>query len=86
MIPHVQSSYEHQFANDSREITTELLTQPGIPLRARTDRPERDYVKLGVGTQVVFSPKISGAIDYETIIGRDKVSDNVVKGEIRYQF
>ncbi|MDP8965902.1 MAG: SGNH/GDSL hydrolase family protein, partial [Cyanobacteriota bacterium] len=37
VIPYVRASYEHEFADDSREIVTELATQPGIPMRANTD-------------------------------------------------
>ncbi len=86
VIPNVRASYEHQFANNSREITTELVTQPGIPMRTRTGDPDRDYIKLGAGAQLVFSQNLSGAIDYETIIRRNDISDNVIKGEVRYQF
>lgn len=79
-------SYEHEFADDSREIVAELVTQPGIPMRANTAKPDRDYVKLGVGTQVQFSDNFSGAIDYEMIIGRKDFSDQAVKAEVRFQF
>lgn len=86
VIPQVRVSYEHEFADDSREIVTELVTQPGIPMRANTAKPDRDYVKLGVGTQVQFSDNFSGAIDYETVIGRKDFSDQAVKAEVRFQF
>jgi len=86
VIPYVRASYEHEFANDRREIETELVSQPGIPMSTTTDRPDRDYVKLGAGTQVVFSKNVSALIDYETIIGREDFSDQTVKAEIRFQF
>lgn len=86
IIPQFRVSYEHEFADDSREIVTELVTQPGIPMRANTAKPDRDYVKLGVGTQVQFSDNFSGAIDYETVIGRKDFSDQAVKAEVRFQF
>lgn len=86
VIPYVRASYEHEFANDRREIETELVSQPGIPMSTTTDRPDRDYVKLGAGTQVVFSKNVSALIDYETIIRREDFSDQTVKAEIRYQF
>jgi outer membrane lipase/esterase len=86
VIPYVRATYEHEFANDSREIVTELVTQPGIPMRTSTDSPDRDYVKLGVGTQVVFSENVSGVIGYDAIVGRKDVTDQSVKAEIRFQF
>lgn len=55
-------------------------------MRTTTDEPDRDYVKLGAGAQVLFSDDLSGAIDYEAVIGYEDVNDQVIKGEIRYQF
>ncbi len=86
IVPNIRASYEHEFANDSRTITTELVSQPGIPIRAGTNNPDRDYVKLGAGAQMQFSKNFSGALDYETILGRNDFSDNLIKGELRYQF
>jgi outer membrane lipase/esterase len=41
---------------------------------------------LGAGAQMQFSKNFSGALDYETILGRNDFSDNLIKGELRYQF
>lgn len=86
VIPNIRVSYERELANDSREIITELVTQPGIPMRTAVGDHDRDYIKLGIGTHVVFSENASGLIDYATAIGRDNFSDHVIRGEIRYQF
>jgi outer membrane lipase/esterase len=86
IVPNIRASYEHEFANDSRTITTELVSQPGIPMRAGTNNPDRDYIKLGAGAQMLFSKNFSAALDYETILGRNDFSDNLIKGELRYQF
>lgn len=86
VTPNIRASYEHEFANDSREIVTELVTQPGIPMRTTTDDPDRDYVRLGAGVDVQFSQNFSGAIDYETVVGREDYTDHAVRAEVRYQF
>ncbi|BAZ03882.1 autotransporter domain-containing protein [Calothrix sp. NIES-3974] len=86
IIPHLRVSYERELGENTRTITTELLNQPGIPRRINTPERDKDYLKLGVGTQVVFSQNFAGAIDYETVIGRENFSDNLVRGEIRYSF
>ncbi len=86
IIPNIRASYEHEFANDTRTIVSELVSQPGIPMRSQSDEPDRDRIRLGAGIQMVFSQNFSGAIDYETVIGQNDFSDNTVKGEIRYQF
>jgi outer membrane lipase/esterase len=86
IIPNIRANYEHEFANDTRTITSELVSQPGIPMRSQSDQPDRSRIRLGAGVQLVLSPNLSGAIDYETVVGQNDFSDNAVKGEIRYQF
>ncbi|PPS39633.1 autotransporter domain-containing protein [Chroococcidiopsis sp. TS-821] len=86
VIPHLRASYERELAENNREIVTELITQPGIPLRTRVGDRDRDYVKLGIGAQIVFSENALGLIDYETTIGRENFNNQVIKGELRYQF
>jgi outer membrane lipase/esterase len=86
IIPNIHASYEYQFAPTHRIITTELVTQPGVPMHAQTNESDRDYFKLGAGTQILFSQNFTGAIDYEVMLGRENFSNNVIKGEIRYQF
>lgn len=86
VIPYVRATYEHEFANDSREIITEMASQPGIPMRVNTENSDRDYVKLRAGVQAIVSENVSGTLDYQTIIGRKDYNDQAVKAEIRYQF
>ncbi|MBE9191803.1 autotransporter domain-containing protein [Gloeocapsopsis crepidinum LEGE 06123] len=86
VIPALRASYERELADNNREIVTELVTQPGIPMRTTVGDRDRDYIKLGIGAQVVFSENAIGLIDYETVIGRENFNDQIVRGEIRYQF
>lgn len=86
VIPNIRASYERELANNNREIVTELVTQPGIPMRTTVGDRDRDYVKLGIGAQVVFTENALGLIEYETVIGRENFNDQIVRGEIRYQF
>ncbi len=86
VIPYIRATYEHEFANDSREIVTEMASQPGIPMRVNTNNSDRDYLKLRAGAQIVVSENVSGTLDYQTILGRKDYSDQAVKAEIRYQF
>jgi outer membrane lipase/esterase len=50
-IPYIRGSYEYQLADTERTITTELLTQPDIPIRAKIPASDRDYFKLNLGTR-----------------------------------
>lgn len=86
ITPYVAANYEHEFANGSREITTELASQPGIPNRTRTGEPDRDFVRLSAGVQTQFVNNLSIGVGYETILGKQDVSDHSVQARLRYQF
>ncbi len=86
VTPYIAANYEHEFANGSREITTELVTQPGIPNRTRTGEPDRDFVRLSAGVQTQFLNNLSIGVGYETILGKQDVTDHAVQARIRYQF
>ncbi len=86
ITPYIAANYEHEFANGSREITTELASQPGIPNRTSTGNPDRDFVRLSAGLQTQFANNLSVGIGYETILGKRDVSDNFVQARVRYQF
>ncbi len=84
--PYIRGSYEYQLADTERTITTELLTQPGIPIRATTQTSDRDRFKLNLGTQWQLSPDLFGIISYETAIGKDDHKYQTILGEIFYRF
>lgn len=86
ITPYLAANYEHEFANGSREIVTELVSQPGIPNRTRTDEPDRDFIRLSAGVQTQFVNNLSIGVGYETILGKRDVSDHSIQARIRYQF
>ncbi|MCU0549508.1 MAG: autotransporter domain-containing protein [Leptolyngbya sp. Prado105] len=86
ITPFIAANYEHEFANGSREIVTELASQPGIPNRIRTGEPDRDFVRLSTGVQAQFANNLSVGVGYETILGKQDVSDHAVQAQLRYQF
>lgn len=86
ITPYIAANYEHEFANNSREITTELVSQPGIPNRTQTGEPDRDFVRLSAGVQTQFLNNLSIGVGYETILGKQDVTDHAVQARIRYQF
>lgn len=86
ITPFIAANYEHEFANGSREIVTELASQPGIQNRTRTGESDRDFVRLSAGVQSQFANNLSVGIGYETILGKEDVSDHTVQAQLRYQF
>lgn len=84
--PYFGINYEHEFANDPRTITTEFVNQPGFNWQTKTNEIDRDYLRLNLGVQTKFVNNLSVGIGYETLLGKDNVSDNYINGQIRWQF
>ena len=65
---------------------TELVTQPGIPIRTKIGASDTDFIRLSTGFQTEFTNNLSVNLGYETIVGKDNFSDNYLNAKIRYQF
>jgi outer membrane lipase/esterase len=83
--PYFSASYERELANNNRRIVTELVTQPGIPIRTSIGGGDRDFLRLGTGVQAQFSNNLSAGLGYERLFGNSS-SDNYLNAQLRYQF
>jgi outer membrane lipase/esterase len=84
--PYFAANFEHEFAQNSRQIATELVTQPGIPIRTKIGAGDRDFIRLSTGFQTEFTNNLSVNLGYETVVGKDNFSDNYLSAKVRYQF
>jgi outer membrane lipase/esterase len=84
--PYLAGSFEHELAQNGRQVVTELVTQPGIPIRSNIGANDRDFIRLSTGLQTEFTNNLSVNLGYETVIGKDNFSDNYLNAKIRYQF
>jgi outer membrane lipase/esterase len=84
--PYLAANFEHELGQNGRQIVTELVTQPGIPLRTNVPVNDRDFIRLSTGVQTEFTNNLSVTLGYETVVGKDNFSDNYLNAKIRYQF
>ena len=84
--PYISANFEHEFGQNGRQIVTELVTQPGIPIRTNIGANDRDFIRLSTGIQTEFTNNLSVNLGYESVIGKDNFSDNYLNAKIRYQF
>jgi outer membrane lipase/esterase len=84
--PYFAANFEHEFGQNGRQIVTELVTQPGIPIRTNIGANERDFIRLSTGFQTEFTNNLSVNLGYETIVSKDNFKDNYLNALIRYQF
>jgi outer membrane lipase/esterase len=83
---YVAANFEHEFTQNGRQIVTELVTQPGIPIRTNIGANDRDFIRLSTGFQTEFTNNLFVNLGYETVVGKDNFSDNYLNATIRYQF
>jgi outer membrane autotransporter protein len=85
--PQTRCEWVHEYANDSRNIKARFVYDPTFTFFSfKTDKPDRDYVNLGIGLSAVFPKKISSFVYYEPVLGLDDVTSHHVVAGIRYEF
>ncbi len=85
LSPYFSASYERELANNDRQIVTELVTQPGIPMRTTTSATDRDYLRLSAGVRAQLSDNFSASVGYERLFNNNS-TDNYFNAQLRYQF
>ena len=86
LTPFLNISYEHELTDSSRAITTELATQPGIPIRNRIGKSNLDIVRLGIGVRGRIQDSISVMVGYETVLGNQFTTSHAIHGQLKYTF
>ena len=87
LIPQARFEWEHEFSDESREVSAQFIHDPSSStFSITTDRPDQDFLNIGVGFSIVTAEGRSGFIDYETRIGQDNISSNWVKAGVRLEF
>ena len=79
--------WAHEFDNNSRFITASFLNDPTQgEFDIKTDKPDRDYFKLGIGASATLGANRSAFVYYESLLGYDDLSEESVVGGFRWDF
>lgn len=98
VVPRFRAEYNHEFDDDSvllraqyfapidpsNDLTATGLTNPVF--EARTGEPDRDFAVIGGGISAVFQRNVQAFIDFESVVGRSKVSNNILTTGVRVDF
>ena len=68
----------------SNNLTATGLTNPVF--EARTDEPGRDFAVVGGGVSAVFQRNVQAFVDFESVVGRSKVTNNILTTGVRVEF
>lgn len=87
VIPQLLMNWEHEFADDRRNITVRFRNDPtNSGLTLRTSKPIRDYADLSASVVGSFQGGWSGFIDYETVLFHKRLSAHTFTAGVRKMF
>ena len=91
LTPYVRADWEHEFENDSRNITArfaavdssyDVLNTITIP----TDAPDRDFMNLGAWDSALLPGGFQCFLDYSTVFGYEDITLHRFVAGLRYEF
>ena len=85
MLFRSSANYSRDLTDGSREITTELATQPGIANRTLVNGGDRDVVRLGLGVNARLMNALTLSLGYEKAMSQNS-SDQSIQGQLNYSF
>ena len=87
LTPLARAEWEHEFKGGSRLISGSLLADPlGTTFGAPTNNPDRNYVNLAAGLTATLPRGMSAFAHYETVLGREHVTNHSFTAGVRFQF
>ncbi|MES9939051.1 MAG: choice-of-anchor D domain-containing protein [Candidatus Thiodiazotropha sp. 6PLUC7] len=87
MIPYARLDWLHEFEDDSQVISAHFVSDPnGQAIQIETDDPDRDYLRLRIGTSAQFKNGMVGFIDYGTILAHSDWTSHTISVGFRTEF
>jgi uncharacterized protein YhjY with autotransporter beta-barrel domain len=87
MIPYARLDWMHEFKDDAQTITAHFVDDPaGNAIEFSTDDPDRDYMRLSIGTSVQFENGIASFIDYNTLLANSEWRHHAISLGMRMAF
>lgn len=86
LSPMARFEWEHEYKNDSRNVTGRSAATPGFAFSTKTNDPDRDYFNLGAGVSATFARGSSAFFYYETVVGRDNFTNHSFTAGMRFTF
>ena len=87
VTPQLGIEWEHQFADDRRNITTRVIADPSnTQLFIRTSSPDRNYANLSAGVSAALQGGVSAFFNYETLLAHELIDSHLFKIGVRGEF
>ncbi len=87
ITPQLSFTYNHEFMNDSRNITAKFSADPNnFTFNATTNSPDRDFFVLGTGVSSVLQGGVQLFFNYQTLLGYNRVTSHGFTGGVKLEF
>jgi outer membrane autotransporter protein len=87
MLPYARLDWLHEFKDDAQTNTAYFVDDlNGNAIEITTDDPDRDYMRLRIGTSMQFKNGIAGFIDYDTLLANSQWSHHNISLGMRMVF
>lgn len=65
LTPYGRLAAVHEFKNNVKQISNELVSAPGVGITVSTDAPDRNYLNVGLGVSAALNSGAQLFIDYD---------------------
>jgi len=86
LTPQLQGEWLHEFSYDAQRNQVSFVKNPNKTFIIQSDIPDRDYFKIGFNMAAQFKQGFSGFVAYNSIVGRDYVTNHSFSTGLRMEF
>ncbi|MEJ2609411.1 MAG: autotransporter domain-containing protein [Candidatus Thiodiazotropha sp.] len=87
LIPYTRLDLLHEFKDDSQVISAHFISDPaGNTIRIESDDPDRNYMRLRLGTSAQFQNGMVGFVDLSTLLAHSDWSAHTLSIGFRTEF
>lgn len=90
LVPQLRMEMVHEFKNESRVINARFLgvVENGIntTMKIPTDRPDRNYINLALGTSAQFSRGRTAYVQYQGLFAQQSVREHALELGVRWNY
>jgi outer membrane autotransporter protein len=87
LIPYTRLDWLHEFEDDAQVFSAYFVGDPNAQaIRIESDDPDRDYLRLRLGSSAQFKNGLVGFIDYSTILAHSDWTAHTISFGLRSEF
>ena len=88
VLPQLTVELIHEFDNDERVVKSPFAndTITGVLITTQSDKPDRDYLVIGIGSSAIFKNGLQGFINIDSIFGLKHVESTALSIGLRREF